>query len=52
MCGRDVVVADERAERPVQAYTSIVAAHNPPRTSFRFVVVAIARDVGMSLGLQ
>jgi hypothetical protein len=51
MCGRNVVVAGDMAERPVHAFTSTVDARAPPRTSFRFVAVAIVRDVVMSLGL-
>ncbi len=42
MCGRGVVVAEESAERPVQARTLNGARREPPRTLSRNGAIGVA----------
>jgi hypothetical protein len=49
MCGRDVVVADDTADRPVHARTSSGAARNAWRRLARRAVIALVNTSSMSL---
>jgi hypothetical protein len=49
MCGRDVVVADESAERPVHVRTFNGAGREPPRTLSRNGAVRVVYDSAISL---